>query len=278
MQTFDLDSNSSIYHSDLHLPENVNPVLTSYLKLIERDPSQRVAGLYLHGSLALGVFCPGQSDVDFIAVLTHAANQADFDHLEQVHRHVASDYPSCAMEGSYLQWHDLGLPARQINPYPCYHDGRMYRASRHDINPITWWMLKHRALTVFGPEPQSLGFAINWVDVRAYMITNLHTYWTVFASPTRSPVRFLWLLTDSGVQWAVLGISRLLYGLREGDMISKSQAGEYALTQVPQKWHPLVHEALNIQRGTGLRTYRSAWPRARDTAAYVRYIIAYATG
>jgi hypothetical protein len=260
------------------MPEQVALILNQYRSLLEQHAPQRVSGLYVHGSVALGAFCEGLSDIDFIATLTDCPNHKDVSALEHIHKRVTAEHPHCLMEGSYLQWHDLGRPAHAIHPYPCYHDGRMHPAAHHDISPVTWWMLKHHAVAVFGPEPSALDFDIRWEDVRAYMRSNLNTYWASF---TTSPRRFLWLLSDAGVQWAVLGISRLLYGLRQGGMISKARAGEYALTQVPARWHPLIREALSRRSGSGPRAYKSAlsWARlsrARDSVAYVRYIITHA--
>jgi hypothetical protein len=251
---------------------SVAPILDQYQRLLGQHVPDLLSAFYLHGSIGLGAFCEGQSDIDFLAILSQVARNDDVHTLAQIHKRIATAYPGCAMEGSYLQWYDLGHPAQEIRPYPCYHDGHMHPAARHDISPVTWWMLKHHAVTIFGPEPSALAYDICWEDVRAYMRSNFNTYWASF---TTSPRRFLWLLSDAGVQWAVLGISRLLYGLQQGGMISKTRAGEYTLTQVPRTWHPLIREALNLRSGLGPRTYKSALSRARDTVAYLKYIIAH---
>lgn len=85
------------------------------------------------------------------------------------------------------------------------------------------------------------------------MLQNLNTYWASF---TRQPGRMVWLWCDYGIQWAVLGVLRQFYTFREGDITSKSGAGEYALKQLPERWHRLIQEALNIRHETPGSLYR----------------------
>ena len=254
------------------LPNTVALVIDRYQALLDQQAPQLVTGLYLHGSIALDAFCDGLSDIDFVAVLSRAANSKDIDALERVHAHVAREYPRCLMEGSYLQWRDLGRARESIAPYPCYHDGRMHRAAQHDISPVTWWLLKQHGVAVRGPQPTALDFEITWPEVAAYMVTNLNTYWAMYA---RRLARRVYQLPDKGVEWAVLGVCRLLYGIQQGTMISKARAGSYALEHVDEEWRPLIREALFVRTGIGERSYRyhSRFKRASDTAAFVKYVI-----
>jgi streptomycin 3"-adenylyltransferase len=45
----------------------VNRIIDSYRAILKDN----LVGFYLHGSLAMGCFNPGQSDVDFLAVVDH---------------------------------------------------------------------------------------------------------------------------------------------------------------------------------------------------------------
>jgi hypothetical protein len=252
------------------LPAGVKRCLERYQDLLGQFHPPIVEAFYVHGSIALGAYVEGQSDVDFIAILSRPADEAALRVLQQVHHTLAAEFPACPLEGNYLQWPDLGRPAREIGEFPCYYDGHFHVAARHDINPVTWWMLKHRAVVVFGPDPATLRFDADWSAVRAYMLVNLNTYWAAF---TRRPGRVAYLLTDAGVQWAVLGICRLFYGLREGAMISKRQAGNYALEHLPERWHMLIQEALDLRAGIKMRHYRSRLARAVACMAFIKYII-----
>ena len=121
-----------------------------------------------------------------------------------------------------------------------------------------------------GPPVASLDFEVTWEEVAAYMTANLDSYWARYSRSIRG---LLWLLTDDGVQWVVLGISRLFCALRTDSMPSKSQAGQYSLAHVPRRWHALVKEALNLRSGSTVRYYRSRLRRAQDAMAFLKYMI-----
>jgi len=246
-----------------------------YQRCLEQYAPQLVAGIYLAGSIALGVYQAGQSDIDFITVLSREAQEQDIRALGRAHESVEKFYPRSALEGSYLQWRDLGRPKLSIAPDPCYFSRRTHPAARHDINPVTWWILRYHGIAVAGPQPSALGYEVPWESVHAYTLANLHTYWAAW---TTSPVRLARLLTDDGIQWAVLGIARLLYALQERTMTGKLQAGEYALKWAPARWRKLVQEAVDLRSGRGTRYYRSRLIRAADAVAFLRYVIAFCTG
>jgi hypothetical protein len=251
----------------------VADVLNRYQHLLDKRTPHLVSAVYVYGSVALDAFVPGRSDIDFVALLSRNAQSSDLHALQHVHHQVAAEFPTCPLEGSYLQAHDLGHAAADIGPYPCYFDGRFHPAAQHDLNPVTWWMMKRHAVVMWASEPQrTLDYDITWAEVRAYMQANLTTYWRPF---TTSPRRLLGLLSDADVEWAVLGISRLLYGLQEDDIVSKAAAGEYALTQVPPLWHALIREALLIRIGSAVphKGLVARITRARQSAAYIPYLI-----
>jgi len=50
------------------LPQSVQCVLNESIALVNNALPSLLVGMYLHGSLALGAFNPGQSDIDFIAI------------------------------------------------------------------------------------------------------------------------------------------------------------------------------------------------------------------
>src|SRR5437763_15984662 len=86
------------------LPDVVKPVLESYLTAIERELPGFMAACYLHGSIALGAFIEGDSDIDFITVVSRRCTASDIAHVSEIHRAVEKIYSQCLLEASYLQW------------------------------------------------------------------------------------------------------------------------------------------------------------------------------
>jgi hypothetical protein len=200
----------------------IKPLLEAYIAALEIELPGLMAGFYLHGSITLGAFHPSFSDIDFITVVSRRCTEDDVRHLTTIHETIAKNFPQWPLQGSYLQANDLGKFEDEIEPHPCYSDGRLNPKAHHDINSITWWTLKNRGVTLVGAAPN---FSVDWDLLVARMLENLNTYWVRF---TQRPGRMLWLLSDDGIQWAVLGVLRQFYTFQEGDITSKIGSGEYA--------------------------------------------------
>lgn len=256
---------------DARIPEPIQPLLTSYVERIDQSLPDLITGFYLHGSLALDAFNLRLSDIDFIAVISRRMTAADLETLTRIHAAIAEKYPQWQMQGSYLMSGDLGKPEDAIPPFPHYSDGVLHPDSHHGTDDVMWWLLKHRGIVLVGDEPQTLNFTVDWERLIADMRQNMNTYW---ASYTHDPKRMLWLLSDYGVQWAVLGVLRQLYTFRENDIISKTGAGTYALEHVPARWHTIIQEAIRIREGRKESAYKISLVRAVETVKFLKYIIA----
>lgn len=252
------------------VPAPIQPVLAEYRALLERDTFALVAGCYLHGSIALAAFDPAVSDIDFVAVLSHPCNPEELHTLADIHQTLAETYPQWQMEGSYLQLTDLGRPADEIAPHPCFHDGKFNPTGKHDINPVTWWLLKTQGIPLFAPPPDELPFNIEWEIVRAYIYDNLNTYWRTWAY---SPRYLLALHTDWAIEWAILGVLRLHYSLQTNQMTSKVGAGEYGLQTLPSKWHRLIQEAVRLRQRQPHSRYPFRLQRTIEAVRFLRMVI-----
>ena len=259
---------------DTRIPTPIHDLLGEYMRLLAQELPGFVTGLYLHGSIALNAFTVHHSDIDFVALLSRRATATDIETLRMLHKTLATSYPRWALEGSYLQWHELGLQEENVTPAPIHHDGTLDGNGVFDVNSVTWWVLKHHGIALLGPQPQELDYAVDWQLLIAAMHENLNSYW---ASYTRNPKRIAWLLSDFGIEWTVLGVLRQYYSFVAHAITSKTGAGEYALAHLPAKWHRLIQEAIqirNLPSGTPYKSlYESRVTRAADAYNFLRYII-----
>ncbi len=241
------------------IPQPVQRVLHTYTGLVNEALPGLLEGLYLHGSVALGAFNLGLSDIDFIAITRRRCAADDIVGLRAIHHILAHKYPDVQLEGSYLQWPDLGQLEDTIPPHPHVHDGSLQSSGYHDVNGVTWWILKHRGIAIIGPPPDQLHIHVDWENLLATMHHNLNTYWASF---TTNPRRMAWLLRDYGIQWAVLGVLRQFYTFHTRAIASKTEAGIYGLRHLPPQWHQLIQEAINIRAGG-----HSSFPQSRIVRA-----------
>jgi hypothetical protein len=253
------------------IPEPIRPMLQAYLDQLEQQLPGFAEGVYIHGSIALDAFDEQHSDIDMLVVITRHASEDDIQKLKAIHESIASQYPRWLLEANYIQVADLGQPDSATPPHPTYHDNVFEVAGIFDTSPVTWWVLKHKGITLKGVEAQQLPFTADWETVLNYMRENINTYWASF---TTYPPRMGYLLFDDGIAWVVTGVLRQYYSLRENDITSKVGAGEYALKVLPSEWHGLIQDALDIRQGKKPTHYESNEARASATTAFLHYIIA----
>lgn len=105
------------------------------------------------------------------------------------------------------------------------------------------------------------------------MYINLNTYWRRF---TRNPSRIMWLFSDGGIVWTVLGVLRLFYAFEEQSITSKLGAGEYGLQKLPSRWHRIIQEAVNVHQNDSNDNnslYKSRLRRFWSAFQFLNYII-----
>lgn len=254
---------------DPRIPAILQPLLTQYLALLHEALPDLVVACWLHGSIALAAFDEQRSDIDCLTVLSRPLSPDEIARLTALHQTLQAAYPRWLLEVSYLQRADLGQPEESIAPHPCVHDRVLHPASRFDVSPVTWWILQRHGIAVQGPSPAELLAPVPWPELRDYLHQNMNSYWAGFL---RARMKLVYLLSDWGVEWVVLGVLRQFYTLRERDICAKAAAGRYALEHTPARYHRVIREAIGLREHRPA-TYRSRVWRALETVRLLRYVI-----
>ncbi len=257
----------------MSLPAEITAITGRFLELVDAAAPGLVTGLYLRGSLAFGEYFPGQSDIDFTAVLAGWPSAVQLDVLASVHAAVYDAYPAPHFDGFHLLRANLASPPTQCPDLPCMFDGSFRPAGRFDVNPVSWHELARRAVVIRGPAVTE---ADVWTDddaLQAYSHGNLTSYWAGVADQLRAGADAA--VTSWTVAWCVLGVSRLHHLLATGALTSKSGAGRYALTAFGPRWQPIVSEALRVrERPADASEYADdRETRGRDTEEFTRMAI-----
>jgi hypothetical protein len=250
----------------MSLPAEVAEVTGQFLGLIDGSAPGLVQGLYLRGSLGFGEYFHGQSDVDFVAVVTSRPDAGQLEALAAAHAAVYAAHPVPHFDGFHLLRADLRKPPEVCPDVPFMFDGSFRPAGRSDVNPVSWHELARHGITIRGPE---LTEADVWTDdaaLRAFSHGNLSSYWQGIADSLVSHPK------EAGSPWAaawcVLGISRLHHLLAMGTLTAKSAAGRYARTAFGPRWHPIIDEALRARERPDDPSRYDDDARRRDTTAF----------
>lgn len=234
-----------------------------------------VEGVYLTGSIALGAYHKGKSDIDFTTVLSRKLQVNEMKDILSLHKRIESLYPKLVMEGHYVTADVLGKLPSEIEPVPVYYEGALNPMSYEGINLVTWFTLKKYGVTLYGMPSSHLDFDVDINLLKKKMHENLNTYWVNWNNRTRKLLSLngLSALCHESIEWGVLGISRLYYTFMENDIASKNKAGEYALSCTPPTYTRIIKEALRVRKGTVKRNYFSVLKRRRDAIRYIDYMI-----
>jgi hypothetical protein len=189
--------------------------------------------------------------------------------LQHIHGNLEKEYPQWKLSGSYIQLCDLGKPGNEIESHPHYHDGVLHPNEQSELNPVTWWELKNFSIAVVGVQPQYLSFTVDWNLLIRWMKENLNSYWVGWA---KRPGRILVLYSDWGIQWVVTGILRQFYTYQENKITTKVKAAEYALGCLPERWHPLIQEAIHIRKKEK-SAYWFRIARMIDAVRFIKFMI-----
>lgn len=272
------------------LPPEVRRIVHHYLGVADRLLPGRIVGFYVVGSTALGAYLPGRSDVDFVAVTDGELSAGALRRLRLVHLITGARAGIRAVSrgrvelpgtcnGVFVDTRDLGRPVTEITPLASHTGARFVAGRGFDVNPVGWHVLAHHGIAVRGPEPSTLGLHTDTdtdtAVLRSWTLGNLDSYWAPWAQrilharPHQLRLRWRWLTA-----WGVLGVARMHHTIATGNVIAKETAGAYALSTFPDRWHPLIDEALAYRRRQPPRTPGHAGPaRARETAAFALAVI-----
>jgi len=252
------------------IPEALIPTLKSYLSLIEKRLPSFLDAFYVVGSIALAEFNPHFSDVDFVAVISQNATNHEIEIVRKIHQEVEKQYPRWKLSGMYLLQHDLGKSKEEIDERLIFHDGRLKLQANFDASPVTWWILKNHGVPILGSDPRDWPITVDEQQLVQWTKENMNTYWK---SWTQRPGKLIMMLSDWGIQWTVLGVTRQFYTIREKRITTKQRSGEYAVGVLPQKWHRIIKETIRVRTKSAGPLYRSRIVRMVEAVNFMKYIM-----
>lgn len=169
--------------------------------------------LWAHGSLALGDFVPGRSDLDLVAFIRAPVTTAQRHGLQRVHESLISEEPLAA--GLHCAYVVNGEQAGPGRSHLTWAHGELFD---RPVSPVTRRELCQGGLCLVGPDPVTVIPAVTDAELAGYIRGHLRDYW--YPHTNRAD---LWL-QDIWVDLGMLTLARAAVTLREGRLITKRQA------------------------------------------------------
>ncbi len=147
---------------------------------------------------------------------------------------------------------------------------------------VAWHELARHGVTVTGPAHTALGIWTSQDVLLDFTRDNLDTYWRSTATGLAAALaaggdRRREACTEGACTWCVLGVARLHHLLVTGSMTTKSRAGRWGLGFYPDRFGPVLREALRIRDGGPDEYAGRVGARGADTEAFTAYVVAEGT-
>ncbi|MBO4653083.1 MAG: DUF4111 domain-containing protein [Lachnospiraceae bacterium] len=232
---------------DTHGLDNRNCALIErFVRESERILADNLVGVYLHGSAVMGCFHPAKSDLDLLVVVEHAmTDEVKREFMDMVVM-LNDEAPAKGIEMSIVR-REVCKPFAYPTPFEL-HFSKMhlgwYRDDPEDyirkMNGTDKDLAAHctviraRGRCLYGaPIPEVFGE----VSKQDYM----DSLWYDIAEAAEE-------ITED-TMYLTLNLARVLAFQQEGRVLSKQEGGEWALANLPEKYHDLLRDALSEYRG-----------------------------
>jgi len=242
----------------MNVADEVRPVLDRFAA--DLGGVLPLVALWAHGSLALGDFQPGRSDLDLVALIAAPVTEAQKRDLQRMHEALAGQEPLAdKLHCAYVVQAELGDAGRN---HLTWAHGELFDRV---VSPVTRRELCQGGLRLAGgPGPAAVVPVISDEELNDYIRADLRDYW--YPHTARAD---LWL-RDIWVDLGLLTFARATVTLQEGRLITKREALEIlaglgapadVVRDIRQRRYAApepISEDWRARRGELARTYLSA--------------------
>jgi predicted nucleotidyltransferase len=248
-----------------HCPDLVRDQIGALVAGVRSVLGDNLAGIYLHGSLAMGCFNPASSDIDLIVLTRRPIASAA--RLELVALLLERSLRPSPIEVSFLRRSAL-RPWRYPMPFELHYSEDWRR--RFTANPVRALAAQKRI------KDPDLAAHIAVARARGIRLTGppiTKAFPDVPQADLLDAVRrdFSWSggRIDRAPVYFILNACRILALTASGAICSKPEGGAWALATIAPEHAPLVRRALRVYAGA-VRRARFERRALRSFAAYAR--------
>lgn len=230
------------------LPPETIPVLEQHIGALLRVLSDKLVGVYVHGSAAMGGFNPRTSDLDYLAIVAAPLTPEERIAIARAFTELfgTSGFGK-GVEMSIVEARFAGRDFRYPTPFEFHMGGKIEQVERHakphereyvDTDLASHFTVtRERGVCGYGREIDEVFFQID----RAF-----------FLESNAEDIRHARELVVKDPFYVILNLCRALYAQSEGAVLSKLEAAERYLSEA-RPHRDLVRSALSAYRGGAAR-------------------------
>lgn len=227
----------------VRLPDGVGEILALLQRGLAETLGDKLVGLYLRGSLAMGDFDPDTSDVDFLAITREPVAGEDFRRLVRMHRGIAATGTRYAhhLEGAYMDERAARIFDADNRRHPEILAGKdLLWSELRDNWVLERWVVRERGIALIGPPARSLIAPVSTDELGAAVRSEIARRVEDWASDEAEPPH--WLRARFMQAFETETMCRALYTLRFGELCSKPAAVRWACEVLPPPWREFIAE------------------------------------
>lgn len=221
---------------------DVNSALNKLLDGIRQILKAKLVGLYLDGSLVIGDYDPGISDIDLVASISGDITDPELSELLKFHSEFAIYNPDWddRIEVCYITVKALGKVRSETSTIVNISPGEpLHRKESSKEWLSNWYLTREKSITLFGPSPKEIIESISKDEFIQSIVNHVRSWdkW-LHDMPKNSFAQ----------SYVILTLCRALYTYRNGDQVSKKHAALWAKKELPE-WQDIIQNALIWRNG-----------------------------
>ena len=243
---------------------SLSDILAVFVEKSVQILQDQLAGIYLHGSAAMGCFNPAKSDVDLIVVVKDSVP----DTVKRAYMDMVTELnglgPAKGIEMSIVR-QSVCKPFVYPTPFELHFSAAHLAWYRRDPEDYIakmkggdqdlaahFTVIRRRGICLYGAPVQE-----TFAEVPAPDYTD--SIWNDVADAENE--------IAGNPMYLILNLARVLAYCRDGLVLSKKEGGEWALKALPGTYHSLIRDALREYAGGAEISYNAVL--AGDFAAYM---------
>lgn len=216
--------------------EDVNLLIQFLLSQLKEILGEKLVGFYLTGSLIFGDFDHNVSDIDLVAALSSDMDEVEFEALKKMHDNVAREHKEWEdrVEVCYISTTALSSVKSKTSTIVNISPGEPFHKRESNIEWImNWYVLREKSITLFGIPAKTIVEPISKEEFIQAIKAHIGS-WGKYIDEMKK---------RKGQAYAILTMCRALYAIRNGEQVSKKQAAQWTMKELPE-WTGLIKNAL----------------------------------
>ena len=230
----------------------MDTVIKCFVEKSKEILQDNLVGVYLHGSAVMGCYNPAKSDIDLIVVVKEAVPDTVKRSFMDMMVELNNKGPAKGIEMSIVKQSvckpfvyptpfELHFSAAHLGWYEKDPDDYILKMKGEDKDLAAHFcIIIHRGKCLYGAPIKEV-----YADVPAQ--DYIDSIWNDIAEAEEEIV--------DNPMYLILNLARVLAFLKTGLVLSKKEGGEWALNNLPEKYHSLIRAALKEYADTAEVSY-----------------------